>query len=49
MADKLGALGRPCALHRYAGMPHVFFLFEGLPETDAALETASAFLRDRLR
>ena len=49
MADKLAALGRPCALHRYAGMPHVFFLFEGLPEGDAALAAASAFLRDALR
>lgn len=49
MADRLGADGVHVRLDLVAGAPHVFQAFAGvLPEADAALDRAAAFLRAAL-
>jgi acetyl esterase len=47
LSDKLRALGRECALHRYAGMPHAFAQLD-VSEAQAAIRIASAFLAHHL-
>jgi acetyl esterase/lipase len=45
LADKLGALGRRVAFHRYEQMPHAFMQLP-VSEADQAVAAACAFLQD---